>query len=273
MSDDFYCPICSELMFDPVVVAPCGHSFDRGCVENWFKTNSQRSCPSCRGEVQGVFPIITLKNLVHEHAKNNSISIPEPPPRERPVPSAPPSVSPVIPSAPTPSSAVDVPSFNNLNQDLLNAAKNGDLQQLEFYIAAGADVNAKDNYNETPLHHAALKGSPECVRLLLTAGATVDAKNNDNKTPLHWAAHKGSPECVQLLLAAGACVEAKNNNNNSTPLHEAAICGSPECVSLLLAAGACVNAKNNNNRTPLDLAERYNHAACVALLAPPANRF
>jgi len=242
MSDDFYCPICSELMFDPVVVAPCGHSFDRGCVENWFKTNSQRSCPSCRGEVQGVFPIITLKNLVHEHAKNNDISIPEPPPRERPVPSAPPPVSPVIPSAPTPSSAVDAPSFNDLNQDLLNAAKNGDLQQLEFYIAAGADVNAKDYYNYTPLHWAAYNRSPECVRLLLAAGAPVDVRDNNNTTPLHLAANKGSPACVQPLLAAGADVDLKDNQGR-TALYYAKQSDSPECVQILIQNGARTPSK------------------------------
>ena len=110
MSDDLYCPICSELMFDPVVLTPCGHSFDRGCVENWFKTKSYRSCPSCREIVQNIFPNITLKNLVHEHAKNNNISIP--PPRERPDPSAPPVAS----------QDVDT-SFFNLNDTRIHSAR------------------------------------------------------------------------------------------------------------------------------------------------------
>jgi len=229
MSDDLHCTVCSELMFDPVVLTPCGHSFDRVCIKEWFK-KSLRSCPSCRGAVRDESSNITLKNLVHEHAKNNNIHIPEPPPRERPIPSAPPPV----PSAPP---AVNTPSTIDLNRVLLYAAKHGNLQQLEFYISAGACVNTRDGDNRTPLHWAARKGSPNCVRLLLSEGACVDAKTIDNMTPLHYAAYNGSPECVRLLLAAGACVDTKTIDN-WTPLRFAKFDGHIECAQILIQNGA-----------------------------------
>jgi len=246
-------------MFEPVVLVPCGHSFDRGCVGKWFK-ESQQSCPNCRASVQKVCPNITLKNLVHEYAKVNNIPIPEPPPKERPDPSTPPIVSSTSP-------AVDTPPSINLNERLFEAAKNGNLQQLEFYISAGASVHARNicSHSWTPLHYAATFGHPNCVRLLLTNGASIDVKDNDNWTPLHGAVIMGHSDCARVLLAGGASVDTKDNDNR-TPLHIAAKYGHPDCVRLLLDNGASVDAKDINNRTPLFYTVEYKKPDCAQIL-------
>ena len=49
-------------------------------------------------------------------------------------------------------------------------------------LAHGADVNAQDEEELTPLHVAARDGYGECVLLLCKAGADVYKTNCENKT-------------------------------------------------------------------------------------------
>ena len=42
-------------------------------------------------------------------------------------------------------------------------------------IAKGADVNAKDEFGYTPLHHAAWNGRTEIDEMLIADGADVNA--------------------------------------------------------------------------------------------------
>jgi len=77
-------------------------------------------------------------------------------------------------------------------------------------LAADADVNAKQVYGMTPLHHAAGKGQKEIVELLIAEGADVNSKNDWVRTPLHNAANEGHKEIAELLISNGADVNAKH---------------------------------------------------------------
>ena len=52
----------------------------------------------------------------------------------------------------------------------------------------GSDVNARDKWNFTPLHEAAIKGKVDVCVVLLQRGADVSIKNTDGKTPVEVAA-------------------------------------------------------------------------------------
>uniref|UniRef100_A0A8C1VFM7 RING-type domain-containing protein n=1 Tax=Cyprinus carpio TaxID=7962 RepID=A0A8C1VFM7_CYPCA len=39
--DEFLCPMCQDLLKDPVVI-PCGHSYCKSCITDFY------SCPQCR---------------------------------------------------------------------------------------------------------------------------------------------------------------------------------------------------------------------------------
>ena len=139
--------------------------------------------------------------------------------------------------------------------DIQEAARTGNIEAVKQHIAAGADVNVKDEdlNGWTPLIFAALGGHKEITELLIDSGAEVNAKSyNDGWAPLHGAAQRGRNEIVELLIAEGADVNAMGRMG--TPLYYAAARGRNKIVELLIAKGADVNILNDFGKTPLDIA-------------------
>jgi hypothetical protein len=154
-----------------------------------------------------------------------------------------------------------------LDDDLLAAARKGDLAQVKSLLDHGADVNAKSPYGSTPLFFACDRGHIEVIKLLLDRGADLNTEDTFyHFTPLSWAVEKDRPEIVKLLLKRGAkspalvltaavqegnlplvkiALETGNETGNdkggidtatlSTALTRA---NKPEIVDLLKAAGA-----------------------------------
>jgi len=56
---------------------------------------------------------------------------------------------------------------------------------------------------------AAVGGTPEIVAALLDAGANIEARDEGGETPLHKAAGYGSLGTVAALIAAGADPKAR----------------------------------------------------------------
>ena len=115
----------------------------------------------------------------------------------------------------------------------------------------GAKSGAEDS-----IYVAVAAENIEAVKQHLAAGTDVNMKDNRGMTPLHWAVERGRKETAELLIAKGADVNAKRTNG-STPLHYAALAalkGQKEIAELLIAEGANVNAKDDFGRTPLDKA-------------------
>ena len=80
-------------------------------------------------------------------------------------------------------------------------------------LAAGSDVNRKDNGGWTPLHFAAQEQVTEIARILINAGAEVDSKDESGNTPL-WRAvsdYRGDGRLIVFLRGrtADALVENK----------------------------------------------------------------
>ena len=87
-----------------------------------------------------------------------------------------------------------------------DAANEGNIEGVKQHLAAGMDVDVKDESGETPLHFADNK---EIADLLITSGADVNDADDGGATPLHKAAFQGYTEIAELLIANGADVNAK----------------------------------------------------------------
>ena len=82
------------------------------------------------------------------------------------------------------------------------AAWEGDIKAIEQHLAAGKDVNAKDElYGDTPLLWAAGFGHKGVVKMLITKGADVNAKADGGWTPLHYATGGNDMEIVELPVS------------------------------------------------------------------------
>ncbi|MBA3954125.1 ankyrin repeat domain-containing protein [Candidatus Dependentiae bacterium] len=123
------------------------------------------------------------------------------------------------------------------------AAVNGDARLINFLLANGADINAKDADNKTPLHKVAHLGKCAVIQLLLDKGALVDAKTVDNYTPLHLAM------CTKYSVVRNNCRFVKKTVKMPVAAQQERL----EVIKLLLAQGADVNAQSNKNETPLYL--------------------
>ncbi len=100
------------------------------------------------------------------------------------------------------------------NDLLFDAIRANDMAAVETLIGNGADVNARDDNNATPLIIAASIPQAAIVQVLLAAGAKVDASDNDGNTALMKACgtERGFAT-VELLVNAGADIYAANNDD------------------------------------------------------------
>ncbi|KAJ4147166.1 hypothetical protein LMH87_001710 [Akanthomyces muscarius] len=168
-------------------------------------------------------------------------------------------------------------------------------------INSGADVNAVDDWGNTPLMCAVStlstdtwpllyidrEGRYPCypwrmtvIQLLIGCGANVgtqnaldiNARNSCGQTAFYAVGLKiprlacaGDGEVVQQLLQNGADTEAKDSHRRTT-LHMSALNGKLDVVELLLTYKAEIEAVDEEGRTPLWVAAWSGTAGVVQLL-------
>ena len=74
---------------------------------------------------------------------------------------------------------------------------------------AQADVDSRDNYAQTPLHHAAVKGHATLVQLLLHRGADPVSRDCFGWTPLHAAARSDHSDAALELIKSSEPAQAR----------------------------------------------------------------
>ena len=136
---------------------------------------------------------------------------------------------------------------------------------LEKMIAEIPNLNeAQETGGRPPLHALCQSGLTRCAELLLHAGADINAKDLDECTPLHHAVLQNDFATVNLLLRAGADMNALAGNQ-LTPLMGA--CSQMHVAKgmakYLIEQGADTSFKNEEGLTVL-------HTICCARDNDPA---
>ena len=131
-----------------------------------------------------------------------------------------------------------------------------------------ARVSCEKWNTATFFKHAGATDVSRCLK----EGAEANARNKYDETPLHMAAKfSEKPEVVTTLKKAGADLKARDKKGR-TPLHTASVFGkTPAVVAALIKTGADLNAKDKRGRTPLQFAEKFSKTpAIVAVLKKAA---
>src|SRR4030042_4533005 len=130
-------------------------------------------------------------------------------------------------------------AFAGVNEELLNAAEDGDTEKIQALLSRGADVNTKNDRGEAPLYMLATFGisedTVETMRILIKKGANVNEKADNGRTPVFAAASamEKPREMVKVLVENGAKVNVATDLGE-TPLHKAAWYGNADVVLFLI---------------------------------------
>jgi ankyrin repeat protein len=155
---------------------------------------------------------------------------------------------------------------------------------IDELVAKGANINAKDEHNLTPilaalddndLGDAMSKNQEEIIlHLMSQPGADLRARMPETQnTPLHLACSAGYPRVLEKLLALDSSLVNEEIEGGRTALHLAAESESVSTVKILLtAAGVVVDKADAKGETALSLAlQAENLEITRALLEAKAN--
>ncbi len=151
-----------------------------------------------------------------------------------------------------------------------DAVMNGNIDEVQWQLDAGVDVNEESSNGLTPLHYAASAGHNDIVELLIERGANVNATDSGKgATPLDYAHWRDHEEVIETLNAHNAQREHEKGGKGigqSSLIHDAALDGDIDEVQRQLDARVDPNLKSSKGATPLFYAVYGGHLEIVELL-------
>lgn len=187
------------------------------------------------------------------------------------VPVQPPTSLAQTPTTPVPTPTTRSAELTTLNEGLRAAAWTNDVTEARRLITLGADVNAKDETQQSAYLIATSEGYLDLLRLTLAHGAKVDDKDSWNGTGLIRAAERGHALVVGELLRAGIARDHINRIGYQA-IHEAVWLGddTPEyatTVRVLAAGGVELDRRSPSAElTPLEMARQIGHTGAAGIL-------
>lgn len=148
-------------------------------------------------------------------------------------------------------------NHNPLHRELFKAVKENSLERAEELLKKGAQVQARNYNEETPLHIAVSLGLEKMVDLLLLYNANLHATDSKKRTVQDRAREKTHRGIMRRL---------KDQQQKDEELFKVIVRGNIRKIEPLLTKGARIMARNCQQRTPLHYACFYGHIPIVSLL-------
>jgi ankyrin repeat protein len=140
----------------------------------------------------------------------------------------------------------------------------------ELLLRNGANVNAKDANDKTPLYRASEWGTITMIKLLLDFGAEINPSHENESSPLFSAIECNRLDIVRFLIDRGASVI--QTDGIFSPFHYASTYGKLDFIQLFLESGFPINVCDCDGSTPLMLcAASGNYESIVYMLQNGSN--
>ena len=152
---------------------------------------------------------------------------------------------------------VNARSKNDTTPLLHAVSENFAVPVLDLLVKHGADLRSHD-----PAAEAARRGNLENLEFLLDAKANVEARSQYSKSALHLAVYNNHTEVLLKLLERGVGINVQNYSPSNdycggTPLMTAAARGNCAMVHTLLAQGADLFVRDRHGESVLEMVQRY----------------
>ncbi|MBZ0155525.1 MAG: ankyrin repeat domain-containing protein [Alphaproteobacteria bacterium] len=108
-----------------------------------------------------------------------------------------------------------MPTQHQVNNKLLNAVQEGDIEKIRKALLQGADINCQADNGWTALLWAVHLGRHYVVEFLVEQGAEINLQNKVDNTALIWAAFWRRYETVRYLLDKRADISLKNKRGKT----------------------------------------------------------
>ncbi|KAL0477721.1 hypothetical protein AKO1_005234 [Acrasis kona] len=249
------CPITLDLMEDPVVTSD-GHTYDRSAIESWLKRSITSPSTNINLKSKMIYPNLYAQNEIRLF-KSKLCSFEE------------------FKKAVEDGDLVGLCCMqyldNYINKPLSGkttalhiACRCNYIDVVKMILSEGADLEAKDESNYTPLLICIKFDRLEILRILLSRKPNLYYRI---MSALHFAAALDKKDAVRILITFGADVNKPTNLNN-TPLHTAAKNRSSKVAVILIKNGADYTIKNNENQTAVERARSLGHDDFVERIIP-----
>ncbi|KAL8786436.1 MAG: hypothetical protein Q9195_008206 [Heterodermia aff. obscurata] len=162
------------------------------------------------------------------------------------------------------------PMHDRTSPPLILAAYRDNAYAVRALLDAGANINIRESELDargTALMRAADKDSVSVVHELLRRQIDWNAKDSYQRTAVHSAAINGSIDSLGVLLSLRDVEVNLQDINGNTPLHDAAgLTYDSKCLELLLSKGADIEIMNNRGKTAIDTARAQGAKKNIAIL-------
>ena len=145
------------------------------------------------------------------------------------------------------------------------AAAKGFSDMIDILIESGANIEAKDNRERTPLMYALSQGQQQSAIYLIARGCNIETRDIDMETPLITATEANSLKAIKALLEKGAERGSRDVHGN-TAIHHGARLGHLTAVEAIYTHLSEFEERNEQGETALHLACSANQVQMVRAL-------